>query len=380
MWYGDIVKPSILHIYKDYFPPVVGGIEKHIHDLAQASKDTYDITVLVANTRAKTEEEDADGIRVIKAACLGRVAAAPLCPTFPALLRRHAADIMHFHCPNPTGDLSWLLSRPPGRVAVTYHSDVIRQAWAMFFYGPFLRRFLSRADVIMPTSPNYVESSPWLSRVKNLCIPVPLGIDTAHFEKTPELEVRAADLRRISGERPIILFVGRLRYYKGLRYLVQAMPRLDAQLVIIGSGPEEKIVRDMAARFHVGDKISIVGSVSDADLAAWYHAADIFCLPSHLRSEAFGLVQIEAMASGLPVVSCDLKTGVPYVNQHEKTGLIVPPACPGRLAEALERLLKDDDLRRRLGENAHRRAREEFDRSLMLKRIREIYTRLLSQN
>jgi len=91
-------------------------------------------------------------------------------------------------------------------------------------------------------------------------------------------------------------------------------------------------------------------------------------------------VQIEAMASGLPVVSCDLKTGVPYVNQHEKTGLIVPPACPGRLAEALERLLKDDDLRRRLGENAHRRAREEFDRSLMLKRIREIYTRLLSQN
>ena len=125
---------SVLHIYKDYYPPVIGGVEKNIHQVVTGISDIYNVRVLVANTRLRTEIEDIKGIEVIKAASFGRIASAPLCPTFPQLLRKYKADILHFHCPNPTGDLSYLMVRPPGKIVVTYHSDVVRQKWAMFFY------------------------------------------------------------------------------------------------------------------------------------------------------------------------------------------------------------------------------------------------------
>ncbi len=369
--------PSILHIYKDYYPPVIGGIEKHIHQVATGTSDEYDVRVLVANTRPRTEICDVDGIEVIKAASVGRLASAPLSPTFPHLLKRYAADILHFHCPNPTGNLSYLVVHPQGKVVVTYHSDVVRQSRAMFIYGRFLRKFLDRADAVLPTSPNYVNSSPYLARVRKKCTVVPLGIETERFKPTPAIRARAAELRQIAAGHPIILFVGRLRYYKGIWFLVQAMPRLKAHLIIVGAGPEEAAIRKQARTFKVAERVTLTGAVSDEDLVAYYYAADIFCLPSHLRSEAYGLVQLEAMACGLPVVSCNIDTGVPFVNQADKTGLIVPPASPAKLAAALNTLLNNEDLRKRLGEQAKARVFSEFDVSLMIKRIKEIYAHLL---
>lgn len=369
--------PSVLHIYKDYYPPVIGGVEKHIHQIAQGASKKFDVRVLVANTRAVTETKNLDGVEVIKAASLGRIASAPICPGFPGLLKKYAADILHFHCPNPTGDLSYLKARPPGKVVVTYHSDVIRQKWAMFAYGHFLHRFLGAADAVLPTSPNYIESSPYLSRVSSKCTVTPLGIETKKFQETPETRVAAAQIRKECGNEPIILFVGRLRYYKGLHFLIQALPLLNARLIIVGAGPEEKNIRKQAEVFKVIDKIIFAGSVSDEDLVGYYHAADVFCLPSHLRSEAFGIVQLEAMASGTPVVSCNLDTGVPYVNRDEVTGLVTPPGSPQKLAEALKRLLENEHLKKKLGEQARRRVREEFDVDLMIKRIIEVYHRLL---
>jgi len=371
--------PSVLHIYKDYYPPVIGGIEKHIHQLASGMRNSYDVRVLVANTRAKTEIENIDRVEIIKAASLGRFASAPLCPGFPSLLKKYDADILHFHCPNPTGEISYLLSRPRGKVVVTYHSDVIRQKLSMIFYGHFLKKFLDCAQAILPTSPDYIEASPYLSRVRSRCDAIPLGIDTERFRDTSEVLARAAEIRKISQARPLILFVGRLRYYKGLSFLIQAMPLIEAALVIVGTGPEKENIMNLAKRFGVSDKIHLMGEVSDDDLPAYYYAADVFCLPSHLRSEAYGLVQLEAMACGLPVVSCRIRTGVPFVNRDGETGIIAPPASPEKLAEAINTLLKDEELRLRLGRQAKKRVIEEFGLPLMISRIKNVYDKILNE-
>jgi glycosyltransferase involved in cell wall biosynthesis len=369
---------SVLHIYKDYYPPVVGGVEKTINLLSEGLKDEYEVRVLIANTSFRTTVEEKSGIEIIKAGSLGRIASAPLCPSFPRLLKKHAADVLHFHHPNPTGDVSYLVSSVPGRVVVTYHSDIVRQRWAMAVYGVLLRKFLRRAEIIMPTSDNYMKSSPLLRHFEYKCRAVPLGIPTKAYETTPAIETAAAEIRRKYGE-PIVLFVGRLRYYKGLQFLIQAMPLVEAQLLIVGSGPEEARIRKYVRLFKVEGRVRLLGALTDAEVIAHLHAADVFCLPSYLRAEAFGLCQIEAMACGVPVVSTALDTGVPYVNQHEVTGLVVPPAAPLRLAEAINRLLKDDHLRKRLGENAMDRARAEFDSSVMVERVRSVYESVLRE-
>lgn len=369
--------PSVLHIYKDYYPPVIGGVERHINQLVNGMRDDYSIRVLVANTCARTEIENIDGVEIVKAASLGRFASAPLCPGFPKLLKKYAADILHFHCPNPTGDLSYLLANPPGKVIVTYHSDVIRQKWAMGIYGYFLRKFLDRAQAVLPTSPNYIPSSPYLSRVEARCIVVPLGIETAHFQETPEKIARASQIREMACGLPVILFVGRLRYYKGLVFLIEAMPRIDAHLLIVGEGPEAENIRKTSRLFKVENRVTLLGSIPDSDLPACYYAADVFCLPSHLRSEAYGIVQLEAMACGLPVVSCDIKTGVPFVNQNGETGLVVPPASPAKLTEAVNRLLGNETWRKQLGENARKRVLAEFNLSVMIEKVKKVYKEVL---
>jgi rhamnosyl/mannosyltransferase len=369
--------PSVLHIYKDYYPPVMGGIERHINQLVNGARDDYSIRVLVANNRPGTEIENIEGIEVVKAASWGRFASAPLCPGFPKLLKKYAADILHFHCPNPTGELSYLMANPPGKVIVTYHSDVIRQKWAMSVYGYFLRKFLDRARAVLPTSPNYIESSPFLSRIRARCTVIPLGIETANFQKTPGILARAAQLREIAGGLPVILFVGRLRYYKGLTFLIQALPRINAHLMIVGEGPEADNIRKTARLFKVENRVSLLGSLPDEDLPACYYAADVFCLPSHLRSEAFGIVQLEAMACGLPVVSCNIKTGVPFVNQNGETGIVVPPASPPKLADAINKLLENESWRKQLGENARNRVFAEFDLSVMIDKVKRIYKEAL---
>jgi glycosyltransferase involved in cell wall biosynthesis len=370
--------PRVLHIYKDYYPPVLGGIEKHINLVCNGIADQFDVRVLVANRARGTARETIGEIPVVKASCWGRLASAPVCPSFPRLIKEWPADILHFHLPNPTGDLAWMLSRPQGKIAITYHSDIVRQKWAMAAYGPFLRRFLRRADAIMPTSPNYIESSPWLREVREKCTVVPLGIDLSTFADSPERQTRAGEIRRRYG-KPIVVFVGVLRYYKGLRFLIEAMKDLDAACLIIGNGPERPQLAAQIPDSSSTEKIFLLGDLDDSTLADHLQAADLFCLPAHLRAEAYGLCQIEAMACGLPVVSCNLDTGVPYVNLDGETGLLCRPADPASLQAALRRLLDDEALRRSLGENARRRALDQFSSSLMIDRVKQVYRALLEE-
>ena len=370
--------PRVLHVYKDYYPPVMGGIEKHINLLCRRMKDEFEPRVLVANTKRGTIREQVDGVEVVRATCWGRFSSAPACPSFPHLLREWPADILHFHHPNPTGDLSWLISRPPGKIIVTYHSDIVRQRWSMMVYGPFLRSFLNRVDLILPTSPHYITSSPWLRTVSKKCFPVPLGVDLELFSETSDRKTQAAEIRRKYSE-PIIIFVGRLRYYKGLHFLIEAMQRLDATCLIIGDGPERLNLEKQVYRLGLTEKVLFLGELDDSDVAAHLNASDIFCLPSHLRSEAYGLCQIEAMACGLPVISTRLDTGVPFVNLHGETGLTCTPGSSEALLATLRLLTDDPDERRRLGENGRKRAREHFTANRMIERVKEVYHAALEE-
>jgi len=373
-------RARILHVYKDIWPPVAGGIESHIHDVCIGLRERFHFAIMVAWDRAVSVRTNLEGIPLFKIATWGRLASAPVCPTFPfwlaSLARR--ADIIHYHLPMPTAEVSHLLVRPAAPALVTYHSDIVRQRWALGVYGPVLRVFLRRAALILPTSPRYLETSRFLRPFRDRCRPIPLGIDTAAFARTPAIEDAASRLRAQYGHRPLIGFVGCLRAYKGLPFLIEAMTAInpEARCLIAGEGPIRRKLETLTVERGLAERVFFLGRVTEEQKVALLNAIDVFCLPSHLRSEAFGLAQVEAMACGKPVVSCDLDTGVPYVNRHCETGLIVPPASPPALAGALNELLSSHDLRRRLGAAGRRRAAAEFDRSLMLERLAAVYDEL----
>lgn len=370
---------KILHVYKDYYPPVVGGVEKHMAQLCNHFKHKYEVEVLVCNHGPLTRIENIDGVKVTKVGQLGRLQSAPLSPAFPFWLRKIKADIFHYHMPNPTCELSHLLAAPPGEVIVTYHSDIIRQELLLRFYGRYLRKFLARARVIMPTSPPYAEGSPFLKEFSAKWEIVPLGTDTKKFHAAgSKMRTEIEKLRSIFGPE-FILFVGKLRYYKGLQFLIEAMPEIDAPLVIIGRGPMENDLKMLAANYGVAEKIRFVGEVTEDDLAAFYHACSLLVLPSVYRSEAYGLVQLEAHACGKPVISTRLGTGVEFVNMDGKTGLIVPPADSAALAKAAGELLADPERRKRMGDFARKRAQTEFDLQQMFEKVEAVYEMALAR-
>ena len=365
---------KILHIYKDYYP-VLGGIENHIKLLAEGqARRGHEVTVLVTNTDRDTVVEEWNGVRIIKAGRLASISSAPISLSFPWYLVRMRPDIAHLQFPYPPGEVAnWLLGRSRCTI-ISYQSDVIRQQRWLRLYRPIMWRVLRAADRLIASSPNYVRTSPYLSRLADKCAVIPLGIDVERFQRAEEDLV--TDIRRRYGT-PLIFFVGRLRYYKGLQYLIQAMAQIPARLLIGGIGPMQHEWEAEVQKLGLGEKIIFLGEVSDAQLPALYHAADVFVLPASHRSEAYGLVQIEAMASATPVVCTELGTGTSWVNRDGETGLVVPSCDPDALASAIGRLLDDEELRQSMGARAAIRAQEEFSAAVMIDRVLALYAELL---
>jgi glycosyltransferase involved in cell wall biosynthesis len=374
----------ILHIYKDY-PPILGGIENHVRLLAEAQAGRgHSVTVLVTNPAGRrTIVSQEGGVQVVRAARLGTIVSTPLSLALPQQLSHIRPDVVHLHFPYPVGEVSqWLLHK--GRATVlTYHSDVVRQRSIMRFYRSVLVRILAWVDAIIVGSPPMQESS-YLQAYRNKLRLIPYGIPLARFRNTPSAEEFARlrvtyghtlDRDATPGECRL-LFVGRLRYYKGLDTLIRALPGIAARLLVVGIGPMEQEWKTLAAQMGIGDKITWLGEVPDADLPALYHAADLFVLPASHSSEAFGLVQVEAMAAGLPVVCTELGTGTSYVNQNGVTGLVVPPLDADALREAINHLIANPDIRRSMGEAARLRS-SEFDLNRMVDAVLDLYENVL---
>ncbi len=359
----------ILHLYKDYYP-VLGGIENHIKVLAEAQVMAgHEVTVLVCDPGHRTHIEMLAGVRVIKAGRLATAASMPLSASQPVALALSRVDIVHVHSPYPLGEASaWLLRRRTPLV-ITYHSDVVRQRKLLRAYGPILRRVLSAAKRILATSPRYIESSQWLVRERDKCVVVPLCVDTDRFTPPPVRSKTTLDL----------LFVGRLRYYKGVDTLLHALARVpDASLTIVGDGPLraqwERLGRDLG----VAARVTFAGEVEDGELPDWYRRANAYVLPANVRAEAFGIALLEAMASGLPCVTTEVGTGTSWVVRDAETGFVVPPCDAEALAHAIRRLA-DPELRQELGRAGRQRVERCFTRETMVRQVMQVYEDVLAE-
>jgi rhamnosyl/mannosyltransferase len=359
-------RPRVLQVGK-FYPPHYGGIETHLQVLCEGLRDHADVRVLVSSDDRSHSREVVDGIPVERLGTRFTLAGAPINPGMSRRIRESGADVVHLHLPNPAATMAYLASGHRGRLVVSYHSDVVRQKVLDAAFRPILHRLLDRADAVVAATPNYVESSPTLARYRDRTHVIPYGIPIGGFERR-EAAVRA--LRERFGPR-MVLGVGRLVYYKGFEHLVEAMRRVDGHLVIVGTGPLRPALEERVRSLGLADRVTLVGGVEDT--VPFYHAARVFVLASIARSEAFGIVQIEAMACGRPVVNTRLDSGVPFVSRDGESGITVPPADPDALADAVNRLLDDAELRERLGSAARARVEREFSQEAMVKRFLALY-------
>ncbi|HEX6831977.1 MAG TPA: glycosyltransferase [Rudaea sp.] len=369
----------VLHIGK-FFPPHPGGIERSSADLTAALAVRGVGVAMLAHADPGTSgsTQVIDGVEVSRVRCHGQLVHAPLSPDFPFALRRairrFRPDLLHLHVPNTSA--FWALLSPAARRipwVVHWHSDVpldaaktaLRVAYRV--YRPWEQALLRRAAAVIATSQPYCDASVALNVWREKVSIIPLGIDDPNRSVAKTTSWPADGLR--------ILAVGRLSYYKGFDVLLQALAQLpSAQLLLIGDGPCEAALRAQARELRIADRVRFAGRVDDDELAAAYASADGFCLPSTERSEAFGLVLLEAMRARLPTVASAIPgSGVGFVVADGETGLLAPPRDADALARALAQLA-DPELRTRLGAAGERRWKSEFtldraaDRTLALYR------------
>ena len=360
---------KVLHVGK-FYPPYPGGMESHLRTLCEELSKSIEVEVLVASDQWRNERSVQGGVALIRLATALSLHGTPIVPLMARAMRRARPDVVHLHFPNPMAALACLMSRLDVPIVVTWHSDVVRQRRAAAAFAPLLSLVLRRCSAIIVGSRAYIETSAVLGARRNLCRVIPFGIRTDAFEH-PDA-ARVAELRRRYGER-IVLAVGRLIYYKGFEHLVRAMADVRATALVAGDGPLGSALAAEAAQLGVADRVVLLGRVNQHDLKACYHACDVFVLPSVERSEAFGIVQLEAMACGRPVVNTRLDSAVPHVSLDGLTGLTVPPRDPVALAAALRALLDDPARRATMGAAARRRVHEEFNAELMARRTLELY-------
>lgn len=365
---------KVLQIGK-YYHPYIGGTENHLFTLVEELKKEVEINILAANTEFKTSIEKHDGINIYRLASLGKLFSLPLTLSMPLWLRRQKADILHFHLPNPLSIFSYFIARPKGKIIVSYHNDIIRQRFFNLLINPFLIRFLKKASCIIVASNNLIKNSSILKKFKYKCRVVPYGIDISRFRPDKRVLKEAEEIRKRYASS-LILFVGRLVYYKGLEYLLRAMKNIDAKLLIVGAGPLKNKLKKLGKSLGICTKVIWMGKVESEKIASYYYACDVFVLPSSINAESFGIVQLEAFACGKPVVSTDLPTGVPLVNLNHKTGLIVPPQDPCALAFAINKLLALSELRESYGQYAKERVQREFTKERMVQEVLRVYKTL----
>lgn len=371
----DATLMRVLHIFKTYPPDNFTGIPRVIHAIATGAAPLGVVSSVLTVSRRPPGTESLDGHNVHSARLDFDFGSTPISFSLPRRLRELAAghDIVHYHFPWPMADLAHLLARHGKPCVLTYHSDVVRQRLLLPLYRPLMNRHLGAMDRIVATSPDYLASSPVLGALGRDVEVIPIGLDAPAGRSDP---ATAAYWRERCGER-FFLFLGVLRYYKGLSFLLEAARLTGLPVVIAGSGPEEGRLARLAAE-HAIANVRFVGQVSEADKAALFETATALVLPSHLRSEAYGVVLVEAAMAGTPMITTAIGTGTSFVNVDGETGLVVPPADPASLATAMRRLWDDPALVRRFGDAAIRRHSRLLTGAAMAKRYAALYRSLAS--
>ena len=375
----------IVHFGK-YYLPETGGIESVTASLARgAAQAGHQVTVVSFKRTPAIDDEVIDGVRVVRAPITRLIASQPLGMKYVRLCLREAryADVIHLHAPNMLGALCCLMVGTRPRLLVHWHSDVIDKGWLGQTFKPLETALLRRADCIVATSGAYAEASPTLQRFRHKVAVVPIGVPHARPPVSAGdggCEI-PADLQAMVTGKKLVLAVGRLVPYKGFDVLVEAARNLrdDAVVVIVGDGPLRQSLQAEIDEGGLSQRIRLAGRLSDAALHALFARASVHCLPSVHRAEAFGVVLLEAMSYGLPIVATNIPgSGVPWVNQHGLTGLNVPVGDPKALAQACNGILDSDQEHARLAEGARCRFLAEFTEDRSVSRMLATYQQLAS--
>ncbi len=369
----------VLHFFKTYLPDTTGGIEQVIFQLSEGGRNLgIESQVLALSPDAQPACVQVENHHVRRAHQDVFIASTGFSREAFGLFREMAseADLVHFHFPWPVMDLVHFLSRHGKPSIVSYHSDIVRQRALLSLYRPLMLRFLASVDRILVASPNYQHSSDVLVRFTDKTEIIPYGLDKAAYpQPTPE---RLARWRQ-RFKSPFFLFVGVLRYYKGLSFLLDSLAATQWSVVIAGSGPEEANLKNQAERLGLTN-VTFLGRIDDADKACLLQLCHAFVFPSHLRSEAFGISLLEAAMYGKPMISCEIGTGTTFVNLDGVTGLAIPPADPAALRQAMGRLWDDPLLAAQLGANAARRFESQFTAQRMCEETARVYADVVAQN
>lgn len=367
----------VLHFFKTYLPETMGGIEQVIFQLCQSTRAFgVDNEVLTLSATPQPAQLMVGDHRVHRARLDLQLASTGLSWSVLRRFRELAAqaDLIHYHFPWPFMDVLHFLAGIDKPVVVSYHSDIIRQKYLLHLYAPLMHRFLSRADRIVAASPNYLQTSPVLQRYRDKTVVIPYGLDQAGY---PHPSAGClADWRARLGQR-FFLFVGVMRYYKGLHVLLQAAQGTGYPVAIIGAGPLESELRSQARSLQL-DNVHFLGRQDDTDKAALLQLCTALVFPSHLRSEAFGISLLEAAMFGKPMISCEIGTGTSYINQAGETGLVVAPDDPLALRKAMTELWEHPDNAAAMGQRARGRYEQLFTAERMGRAMAQLYREVLA--
>lgn len=365
-----------------FYDDIPGGMQRHIELLFASLAGQVEFVHLVPSRDMNKARFELNGFPVIRTRSLNLDGSLAISPGLIAeawrLHRRYRFDLVHLHFPDPMSHLASMVLPAAIPRVITWHADIIRHQTLLRFYRSLMRRSLNGATAIIIPTPAHIQSSAELARLsdRSRFRLIPFGYKLANFMTPHPLVERIR--RQYPGQ--LIFALGRHVYYKGFDVLIKAMRLVEptAQLLIGGIGPLTEQWKALAQSQGVADRVHFLGLLDDRDLPAYYQACDIFCLPAVSQAEAFGAVQVEAMACGKPVVSTRLNNGVDYVNRHGVSGLTVPVGDVAALADALSRLLADARLREVLGVQARERVLAEFSLEAMGQKTLALYREVLA--
>lgn len=372
-------KIKVLHIYKTSFYDSKGGVEVFIDTLANATSHLgVENRVLSLHKKPSKTPIQLDKYEIIQAKQNLFLASTGFSVSAFSLFKELAkeADIIHYHFPNPFADILHFICKIDKPTLLTYHSDIIKQRFLFKLYTPLMTKFLESVDHIVSTSPNYLATSEVLKQHEHKVTVIPIGINKADY---PKLNNERVKYWRARLPQPFFLFIGAMRYYKGLHIALDAIKSTNMQFVIAGVGGIEAELKQQAKKNQL-DNVQFLGLISDEDKVALLHLCYAFVFPSHLRSEAFGISLLEAATYGKPLISCEIGTGTSFVNKHELTGLVIEPSSAKALKSAMQYLLDNPNKAAEFGSNAQTRSQTLFTAQEQADSYYKIYQELLKKS
>jgi glycosyltransferase involved in cell wall biosynthesis len=374
---------NVLNIYKTYFPDPPGGLQEAIRQIClSTSRNGVENTIFSLTPNLDQKIIMFPEAEVVREKSWWAPASCDI--SGPASLRTYAelanrSDVIHFFYPWPYADLLNLLAPSKKPKVLTYISDVVQQKFLNKLYAPLMWRTLHQMDVIVANCEAYVRTSPILSHpsIRDKVRIIPLGIDELSLPATNDLTPNASSkLATLSSGEPYFLFIGVHRYYKGIHTLIKASKFCNAKVLIAGSGPKTTELKNLASQIGATNVI-FLGQVSDIEKLSLIAGSRALILPSHLRSEAYGMVLVEASIFGKPMISCEIGTGTSFINLDGKTGLVIPPESELKLAKAMNLLLSNPTLAAQMGGLARERYEENFSGKVLGDSYTKLYKELV---